>query len=123
MRIQEFGLFQQFPYGTYHRIETLTDGSAIPLDATLADVFTVSSVNNPTITISGTVPSGYTKKIIILFRAQGADRTLAIDTGNFLYSADVPAFSATTNGKCDKIGIIWFPTSSRWELVAYSKGA
>ena len=57
----------------------LTDGATPALDASLGDVFTLSAEGNRTIAVPTNAVSG--QKIIIRHYANGAARTLALNTG------------------------------------------
>ena len=100
----------------------LTDGATPALDASKAYVFTLTSTQNPTIAVP-TNPTNY-QKITIVFTASGGSRTLGLNTGagGFAFGTDITGLTATPSGTTDYIGCIYNPTSSKWHVVAYSKG-
>ena len=104
------------------RVVALTDGATPALDASLGNIFTLSAGGNRTIAVPSNPTSG--QKIIIIHHANGAARTLALNTGagGFAYGEDVTALTATTSGKRDYIGCVYNATSEKWHVVAVSKG-
>lgn len=101
---------------------TLTDGATPALNAALGNVFTLVALGNRTISVPTNPVSG--QKIVIMHKASGADRTLALNTGTggFRFGTDVTALTATTSAKTDYIGAIYNLADNKWDVVAYTKG-
>jgi hypothetical protein len=112
-----------------HRDEvrtTLADGTTVPLDASLGNVFRLVAAGNRTISVPTNKPAaGRSQKIVIIHEASGADRTLALTTGSagaFRFGTDIPSLTATTSGLSDYIGCIYNVDDDRWDVVSVSKG-
>lgn len=103
-------------------IVALTDGATPALDASLGSIFTLSAAGNRTIAVPTNPTNG--QKIIIIHHADGAARTLALNTGagGFAFGEDITELDATTSGKRDYIGCVYNATSKKWHVVAVSKG-
>jgi len=103
-------------------VSALSDGATPALDASLGDVFTLSAEGNRTIAVPTNAVSG--QKIIIRHYANGAARTLALNTGagGFRFGTDITALTETASGKTDYIGCIYNSADTKWDVVAYIKG-
>lgn len=100
----------------------LTDGATPALDASLGSMFTLDAAGNRTIAVPSNPTSG--QKITIRHYANGAARTLALNTGagGFRYGSDITGLTETASGKKDYIGAIYNSTDSFWDVVSYVKG-
>lgn len=100
---------------------TLADNGTPAMDASLGNVFTLTSTTNPTIAI----PSNPTadQKAVIRFVASGGSRTLALNTGTGGFALRNVTLTATASGKTDYIGCIYNSTSNKWDVIAYDKEA
>lgn len=100
----------------------LTDGATPALDASLADLFTLTTTTNPTIAVPTNAVSG--QKIVLAVTASGGARTLALNTGagGFRFGSDITALTAIASGKTDYVGCIYNSGASFWDVVAYTKG-
>jgi hypothetical protein len=107
---------------TLNTVVALTDGATPALNAALGHIFTLSAGGNRTIAVPSNAVTG--QKIIIRHYANGAARTLALNTGanGFRFGLDITALTETASGKTDYIGCIWNATDSKWDVVAYIKG-
>lgn len=108
----------------YHAasIVTLDDGATPALNATLGSVFRLAAGGDRTIAVpSGSVAG---QKIVIQHYANGAARTLALNTGagGFRFGTDITALTQTASGKTDYIGAIYSGADSKWDVVGYVKG-
>ena len=101
---------------------TLTDGATPALNAALGNIFLLTAAGNRTIAVPSNAVSG--QKILIVHKASGADRTLALNSGagGFRFGTDVTALSATTSAKTDYIGCIYNAAATFWDVVAVMKG-
>ena len=104
------------------KVVTLSDVFAPALDASLGNIFYLSSTTNATIAVPTNATSG--QKIIIRHLASGAARTLSLNTGSlgFRYGTDITALTSTSSGKMDYIGAIYNAVGSSWDVCAYSRG-
>jgi hypothetical protein len=105
-------------------VVALTDAATIATDASLGNVFTVSSAVNRTLD----VPSNPTTGQKCIWRWKNTDsvaHTLSLTTGSagaFRFGTTVQGISATPAGKTDYIGAIYNATDARWDVIAYAKG-
>jgi hypothetical protein len=101
---------------------TLTDGATPALDASLGHTFLLTAAGNRTIAVPTNPTSG--QRIIIVHKASGADRTLALNSGagGFRFGTEITALTATTSGKTDYIGCIYNAADTKWDVVAVIKG-
>ncbi len=102
---------------------TLTDEAGHIFDASTGNTFIMTATADRTLgTPTNPVAN---QRIIIKFKASGADRTLTLPvatTGDFRYGTDVTTLTATTSAKTDYIGCIYNGDDSRWDVVAVVKG-
>ena len=100
----------------------LTDGATPALDASLGNIFTLTTTTNPTIAVPSNPTSG--QKIVIRITASGGSRTAALNTGagGFRFGTDITGLTAISSGLTDYIGAIYNSGASFWDVVAYSKG-
>lgn len=104
-------------------VVTLADGATVALDASLGNIFLLTTAGNRTILAPTNAVSG--QKIVIVHKAASADRTLALTTGSagaFRFGTDITALTATTSGKTDYIGAVYNSADSRWDVVSVVKG-
>lgn len=99
---------------------TLVDGATPALDASLGNVFLLTSTQNPTIAVPSNPTNG--QKIIIVFKAQSGGRTLSLNASGFSFGTDITALSATTSSLTDYIGCIYNSGIGKWMVVSYIKG-
>lgn len=105
-----------------NKLVALSDGATPALDASLGNVFYLDAAGNRTIAVPSNATSG--QKIVIRHFANGAARTLALNTGagGFRFGTDITALTETGSGLMDYIGCIWNEVDSFWDVVAYIKG-
>jgi len=111
--------------GRDENLVTLTDGATVPLDASLGRTFKLVSTTNPTILTPTNPPAaGIAQKLVIIFEASGANRTLALTTGAgaFRFGTDITGLTVTLSGTADYIGSIWNQADNSWDVVSYVKG-
>jgi hypothetical protein len=113
---------QPYSTRTIKTIAVLSDGATPALDASLGDIFTLTTTTNPTIAVPTNPANGQT--IIIAVTASGSNRTLSLNTGagGFHFGSDVTGLSAIVSGKTDYIGAIYNSVTSFWNVVGYIKG-
>mgnify|MGYP001568740191 CR=1 FL=1 len=108
----------------YAGVSTLTEGASPALDSSFGNTFllTVTNATANTIAVPTNPKSG--QKIAIAFKASGAARTLALNTGagGFRFGTDITALTETASGKTDYIGAIYNLADTFWDLVSYVKG-
>lgn len=112
-----------WPGHTHNKVVTLTDGATVAIDTNLGNTFYLEAAGDRTISPPTGAKDG--KKIIIAHYANGANRTLALttgETGGFRFGTTVSALSATASGKVDYIGCIYNAVAQRWDVVSVSKG-
>lgn len=102
---------------------TMTDEASHVQDMSLGQTYMMTATADRTL---GT-PTNATanQRVIIKFKASGANRTLTLPTattGDFRYGTDITALTTTTSGKTDYIGCVYNGTDSRWDVIAYVKG-
>lgn len=103
------------------KVVTVTDGAGAVIDASLGNVFNWTAAADRTAGTTTNPVDG--QKIIIRFTASGGARTLTLPTattGDFRFGTDITTLTATTSGKTDYIGCVY--NSTRWDVVAYTKG-
>lgn len=100
-------------------VSALSDGATPALDASLGNLFTLTSTTNPTIAVPTNATDG--QRIIVRFTASGASRTLAFNSGAGGFNMRNVSLSATADGKTDYVGFIYNSTSSKWDAVSYDK--
>lgn len=100
----------------------LSDGANVAVNASLANIFTLTAAGNRTIDPPTNAVNG--QRITIYHKASGADRTLTLSTsaGGFIFGTDITALTATASGLTDLIGCEYNSTISKWLVVAYVKG-
>jgi hypothetical protein len=103
-------------------VVALADGATPALDASLGNIFYLDAVGNRTIAVPSNATNG--QKIVIRHFANGAARTLALNTGagGFRFGTDITALTETGSGLMDYIGCIYNGVDSFWDVVAYTKG-
>jgi hypothetical protein len=103
-------------------VVALSDGATPALDASLGNIFYLDAGGNRTIAVPSNAVNG--QKIIIRHFANGAARTLALNTGagGFRFGTDITALTETGSGLMDYIGCIYNGVDSFWDVVAYTKG-
>jgi hypothetical protein len=104
------------------QVVTLVDGATPALNASLGNIFYLDASGNRTIAVPSNPTSG--QKIIIRHYANGADRTLSLNTsaGGFRFGSDITSITATISGTMDYIGCIWNEIDSFWDVVSVIKG-
>lgn len=102
-------------------IVNLQDGASVPLDASVGDVFFLVANGNRTILAPTNPVIG--DKIIIWHFANGAARTLSLQTGagGFRFGDDPTSLTSTDMNKMDYIGCMWNDIDGFWDIIAYSK--
>jgi hypothetical protein len=104
-------------------VVSLADGAGSVIDSSTGNIFTMTATADRTLGTTTNAVNG--QKIIIVFTASGADRTLTLPvatTGDFAFGSDITALTATASGKTDVIGCIYNSTLNRYMVVAVSKG-
>jgi len=104
------------------KVSALSDGATPALNASLANVFTLSAAGDRTIAVPSNAVSG--QKIVIAHTASGGARTLSLNTGagGFRFGSDISALTQTASGKTDYVGCIYNGTDSFWDIIAVVKG-
>ncbi len=102
----------------------LTDAATIATNASLGNVFTVSSAVDRILGIP-TNPTNGQKCIWRWTNSAGVSRSLTLTTtggGCFRFGSTISYTTATAAGKTDYIGAIYNLTDNVWDVIAYSKG-
>lgn len=106
------------------KVITIADGAGAVIDASLGNVFTWTGAADRTAGTTTNPTAG--QKMILIFIASGAIRTLTLPTattGDFAFGSDITTLTATASGKADVIGCVYGTVvANRWAVVAYSKG-
>lgn len=111
--------------GRDENVVTLADGPTVALNSALGRTFKLVSTQNPTILTPTNAPtSGFGQKMVIIFEASGANRTLTLTTGAaaFRYGTDITGLTVTLSGTADYVGAIWNQLDGFWDVVSYVKG-
>lgn len=103
-------------------VSTLSDGATPALNAANGNTFLLTAAGDRTIGIPTNPTSG--QRIIIVHKASGANRTLALNTGTggFRFGTTITALTATTSGLTDYIEAIYNSADNKWDIVNYIKG-
>lgn len=103
-------------------VVTLTDGATPALDASLGNTFILTASGDRTIAVPTNPTSG--QRILIVHKANGADRTLALNTGTggFRFGTTIASLSITVNTKTDYIEAVYNSADDFWDVIAYVKG-
>lgn len=110
-------------------VSILTPGATPALNAALGGTFTltVTDATANTIAVPANPVDGQTITIVFYANgASGAGLTLALNTtgaGSFRFTTDIPALSVSVVDTIDFIGCKYSALNSRWNVVAYTKGA
>lgn len=115
--------FQEMMHGGYNNaVVALADVATPALDASIANTFTLSATQNPTIAVPQNPTDG--QKLTIRFSAVGGARTLSLNaaSGGFSFGTDITGLTATLSGTTDWIGSIYNGKDKFWNVVAYVKG-
>lgn len=96
--------------------------SAIPTDATAANLFRVTIAGNRTLAAPTNPTDG--QRIVWEVTASGGARTLSLATGagGFVFGSDISALTSIASGTTDVIAAIYNASINRWRLVACTKG-
>lgn len=100
----------------------LLDQAFPAVDASLGSVFRLAAAGNRTLLIPTNPTNG--QVIILQHYAQGANRTLSLNTssGGFRFGTTFAALTATTAGKTDYIQCVWNAADNFWDILDVSKG-
>jgi hypothetical protein len=105
---------------TVSRVTTPTYSASLTLNWAVADVIRVTLTGNITITNSGAVDGQ--KCVLELLQDGTGSRTVAF-TGETRYGTSIPSFTATTTAsKLDRVGFIYTGVTSKYDVLAISKG-
>lgn len=99
----------------------LVDGATPALDASLGDVFTLTTTTNPVIGVPSNAPStGLTQGIIIAILASGGTRSPGLNTGagGFRFGTDIPSLPSIASGHTLYIGALYNQGASFWDVLA-----
>jgi hypothetical protein len=104
------------------KVSALADTATPALDASLANVYTLTATGDRTIAVPSNPVSG--QKIVIAHTASGGARTLSLNTGagGFRFGSSITSIPQTASGKTDYTGAIYNGTDSFWDVIANVQG-
>ena len=108
------------PFIQGEKVAALTDAATIATDASLGNVFWVSSATDRTLGVP-TNPTSGQKSIWRWKNSDVSSRTLTLTTsgaGSFRFGTSIQTTTATTAGKTDYIGAIYNATDDKWDVIA-----
>ena len=115
--------FKTFQKGIVSGRVTLTDGATVDIDASLGNLFTLITSNNPTINIP-TNPTSW-QKMMLAIRAQSSDRTVTLTTGStgaFKYTVGITGLPTVTASTYLYLFLVYNPTETRWIVLSLEQG-